>query len=53
MSDFYEVLGVGRDADEAALKKAYRRLAMECHPDRNNGDRAAEARFKEVARKAS
>ena len=48
MSDFYEVLGVGRDADEAALKKAYRRLAMECHPDRNNGDRAAEARFKEV-----
>jgi len=48
MSDFYEVLGVSRDADEAALKKAYRRLAMEYHPDRNNGDRAAEARFKEV-----
>jgi molecular chaperone DnaJ len=48
MSDFYEVLGVSRDADEATLKKAYRRLAMECHPDRNNGDRAAEARFKEV-----
>ena len=49
MSDFYDVLGVSRDADEATLKKAYRRLAMECHPDRNNGDRAAEARFKEVS----
>jgi molecular chaperone DnaJ len=48
MSDYYEVLGVPRDADEAALKKAYRRLAMQYHPDRNNGDRAAEARFKEV-----
>jgi molecular chaperone DnaJ len=48
MSDFYEVLGVRRDADEATLKKAYRRLAMEYHPDRNNGDRAAEAKFKEV-----
>ena len=48
MSDFYEVLGVSRDADEATLKKAYRRLAMEFHPDRNNGDRTAEARFKEV-----
>ena len=48
MSDFYEVLGVSRDADEATLKKAYRRLAMQYHPDRNNGDRSAEARFKEV-----
>ena len=48
MSDFYVVLGVSRDADEATLKKAYRRLAMEFHPDRNNGDREAEARFKEV-----
>ena len=48
MSDFYEVLGVPRDADEATLKKAYRRLAMQYHPDRNNGDRDAEARFKEV-----
>ena len=33
--DYYEVLGVGRDADDAALKKAYRRLAMKYHPDRN------------------
>lgn len=48
MTDFYEVLGVSRDADEATLKKAYRRLAMEHHPDRNNGDREAEARFKEL-----
>ncbi len=48
MSDYYEVLGVPRDADEAALKKAYRRLAMQYHPDRNNGDRDAEAKFKEV-----
>jgi molecular chaperone DnaJ len=46
MSDYYEVLGVPRDADEAALKKAYRRLAMEYHPDRNNGDHEAEAKFK-------
>jgi molecular chaperone DnaJ len=48
MSDYYEVLGVPRDADEAALKKAYRRLAMQYHPDRNNGDRDSEARFKDV-----
>ncbi len=48
MSDYYEVLGVPRDADEAALKKAYRKLAMQYHPDRNNGDRAAEAKFKEL-----
>src|SRR5919198_4093784 len=46
--DFYEVLGVPRDAAEADIKKAYRRLAMECHPDRNNGDKAAEERFKLV-----
>ncbi len=47
--DFYEVLGVGRDADEAGLKKAYRKLALENHPDRNPGDEAAEERFKEVS----
>ncbi len=46
--DFYEVLGVGRDADEAELKKAYRRLAMKYHPDRNDGDSEAEERFKEA-----
>jgi molecular chaperone DnaJ len=46
--DYYEVLGVGRDADEAALKSAFRKQAMAHHPDRNQGDDKAEARFKEV-----
>jgi molecular chaperone DnaJ len=47
--DYYDVLGVGRDADDAAIKKAYRKLALELHPDRNPGDAGAEARFKEAA----
>jgi len=46
--DYYEVLGVSRDADDAALKKAYRRLAMKHHPDRNPGDEVAEEKFKEA-----
>jgi len=46
--DFYVVLGVQRDASEADIKKAYRKLAMECHPDRNNGDKSAEEKFKLV-----
>jgi len=46
--DYYEVLGVDRSADEAALKKAYRRLAMKYHPDRNEGDSGAEESFKEA-----
>lgn len=46
--DFYAVLGVARDADEGEIKKAYRKLAMEHHPDRNNGDKAAEEKFKEI-----
>lgn len=48
MADYYERLGVGRDADTDEIKKAYRRLAMEYHPDRNQGSTEAEARFKEV-----
>jgi molecular chaperone DnaJ len=47
--DYYEVLGVSRTADDAELKKAYRRLAMEYHPDRKPGDRQAEEKFKEAA----
>ena len=46
--DYYAVLGVGRDASEAEIKKAYRKLAMTYHPDRNNGEKAAEEKFKEV-----
>jgi molecular chaperone DnaJ len=46
--DFYDVLGLGRSATEADLKRAYRQMAMKYHPDRNPGDATAEARFKEV-----
>ena len=46
--DFYEVLGVARTASEADLKSAFRKAAMQCHPDRHPGDKQAEARFKEL-----
>jgi molecular chaperone DnaJ len=46
--DYYEVLGVGEDADPAAIKKAYRNLAMQCHPDRNPGNGEAAEKMKEV-----
>ncbi len=47
--DYYEVLGVSKDADDAALKKAYRQLAKKYHPDTNPGDAEAEAKFKEAS----
>ena len=46
--DYYEVLGLGREAAEGDIKKAYRRLAMKHHPDRNPGNPDAEAHFKEA-----
>ncbi len=47
--DYYEVLGVGKDADDAALKKAYRQVAKKYHPDMNPGDAEAEKKFKEAS----
>ena len=47
-SDFYAVLGVARDANDEDIKRAYRRLARENHPDANPGDPNAEERFKEI-----
>jgi curved DNA-binding protein len=46
--DYYKTLGVGRSADEAEIKKAYRQLAMKYHPDKNPGDKSAEEKFKEI-----
>lgn len=48
MEDLYKVLGVGKDASDAEIKKAYRKMAQQYHPDKNPGDEAAEKRFKEV-----
>ncbi len=47
--DYYEILGVNRQASDEDIKRAYRRLAMRYHPDRNPGDPQAEERFKEAS----
>src|SRR5580658_8652190 len=47
--DFYETLGVSKSANADELKRAYRKLAMQYHPDRNQGDKTAEQKFKDIS----
>ena len=46
--DYYKILGVSKDADDKAIKRAYRQLARQYHPDKNPGDRKSEETFKEI-----
>ena len=47
--DYYKILGIGQNDDSDTIKKAYRKLAMQYHPDKNPGDKESEEKFKEVS----